>query len=267
MLGGAQHAFRPVATPRFVVVVAGDHGCAHAGASGPLHPTVVCARAIASGAASLAHVARMSQTPTILVNAGAAESQHMPRSAIVVGDAPSQDLRQGPAMSLNEADRALRAGVALSVSLSERAVALLAIGAIGMGAEVSAAALLRAAKATQAGATSRLAGVELLAAFGGPETGVLAGLLLGAASMRVPVILDSYATCAAALIAATLAPHVSGYLVAAHRGSHPTADLLAHLGLEPLFEVGLGDGNGTGAAMMLPFADQVAALVCESEPQ
>jgi nicotinate-nucleotide--dimethylbenzimidazole phosphoribosyltransferase len=111
------------------------------------------------------------------------------------------------------------------------------------------------------GATMKGAsGLELLAHFGGPETGVLAGLMLAAASMNVPVILDGYATGAAALVARAFAPAVTGYLVAAHRGSFTMPAILQQLGLTPVFEVGVGHGEGVGAAMVLPLLDQVAAL-------
>ena len=119
-------------------------------------------------------------------------------------------------------------------ALERRAARVLALGALGVGAEVASAALLGAVtgevpaalgdpQAELAGRRgAELAGasaLELLAHFGGPETAVLAGLILGAASINVPVILDSYATGAAALVAARLAPAVTGYLIAAHRGS------------------------------------------------
>jgi nicotinate-nucleotide--dimethylbenzimidazole phosphoribosyltransferase len=89
---------------------------------------------------------------------------------------------------------------------------------------------------------------------------VLAGLMLGAASMNVPIVLDGYATGAAALVAAALAPAVTGYLIAAHAGTFTQPRILAHLGLAPVFEIGLGHGEGTGAAMVLPLIDQVASL-------
>jgi len=74
------------------------------------------------------------------------------------------------------------------------------------------------------------------------------------------VILDGYATGAAALVAAAFAPHVIGYLIAAHTGTFTQPRILAHLGLHPVFDVGLGHGEGTGAAMILPLIDQVTAL-------
>jgi len=98
---------------------------------------------------------------------------------------------------------------------------------------------------------------------GGPETCVLAGVMLGAASMNIPILLDGYATGAAALAAAAFAPNLTGYLLAAHTGTFTQPRILAHLGLTPVFEVGLGHGDGTGAAMALPFLDQVAALAIQ----
>jgi nicotinate-nucleotide--dimethylbenzimidazole phosphoribosyltransferase len=156
-----------------------------------------------------------------------------------------------------------------------RGIDLIAVGALGVGADVASAALLGAATgapptgladplAAAAGARgAEMAGaspLELLAAFGGPETGVLAGLMLAAASTNIPVIIDSYATGSAALIAAALAPSAAGYLVAAHAGSFTHARILAHLGLHPLFELGLGHGEGTGAAMALALIDHMAAV-------
>jgi nicotinate-nucleotide--dimethylbenzimidazole phosphoribosyltransferase len=95
--------------------------------------------------------------------------------------------------------------------------------------------------------------LEILATFGGGETCVLAGLMLAAASMNVPVLLDGPATGAAALMAAAFAPDVLGYLIASHAG------IDAAVG-RPIFEVGLGHGEGTGAAMLLSLCDQVAAV-------
>jgi nicotinate-nucleotide--dimethylbenzimidazole phosphoribosyltransferase len=282
-LGRAQHTAHPRAQRRVLVVVAGDHGCGDPGiAMGADHPTIMAARAIADGTAALTQVARSSQTPIVIVDAGAREPAFMPKDAVALGRGPSRDLMSEPAMTIVDAVLGLEAGIALAVSLAEgsetgtgTALAVLAIGAIGVGAEVASAALLGAITGTApmglgddvaelAGARGAqmagAGGVELLAAFGGPETAVLAGLILGAASMNTAVILDGHATGTAALIAFALAPHVADYLVAAHRGSFTHPAILEHLGLQPIFEVGLGHGEGTGAAMVLALIDQVAAV-------
>jgi len=275
-LGGAQHTARPRTARRAIVVCAGDHGVGDPGiALGAAHPTAIAAHAIADGSAALAQIARASRAPIVLVDAGTREPAELPTSAVRLGRGPSADLTTGPALTVVDAALALEAGIALAVSLADDGLDLLAVGALGVGAEVASAALLGAALgapptglgdpvAEAAGARgAAMAGasaLELLAAFGGPETGVLAGLMLAAASTNVPVVLDGYATGAAALIAAVLAPHATGYLIAAHTGSFTHARILAHLGLHPVFELGLGHGEGTGAAMALPLIDHVAAL-------
>lgn len=263
-LGGAQHTPRPRAARRSIVVCAGDHGAGDPGiALGAAHPTVVAARAIADGTAALAHVARASGTPIVLIDAGAAEAAELPAAVIRLGRGPSRDLLREPAMTVVDASLALEAGIALAVSLADDGLDLLAVGAIGLGAEVAAEALLGAATGGTAAGGAALAGagaLERLAALGGPDTAVLAGLMLGAASMNVPIVLDGHATGAAALAAAAFAPAILGSLIAAHTGALAHPRILAHLGLRPLFEVGLGHGEGTGAAMLVPLIDQVAAL-------
>jgi nicotinate-nucleotide--dimethylbenzimidazole phosphoribosyltransferase len=275
-LGGAQHTARPRSAKRTIVVCAGDHGVGDPGISlGAAHPTVVAARAIADGSAALAQVARAARATVVLVDAGSREPGEMPSSAVPLGRGPTRDLMAEPAMTAGDAALALEAGIALAVSLADDGLDVLAVGALGVGSEVASAALLGAALgaaptglqdpvAEAAGergaALAGASGLAQLAAFGGPETGVLAGLMLAAASTNVPVILDGYATGCAALIALALAPHIAGYLVAAHAGSFTHARILAHLGLHPVFDVGLGHGEGTGAAMILPLIDQVTAL-------
>jgi iron complex transport system permease protein len=268
-LGGAQHTPRPRAARRTIVVVAGDHGAGDPGVSlGAAHPTVIAAGAIAGGTAALSQVARASHAPILLVDAGAREA--LPDTAVKLGRGPTKNLLVEPAMTVVDAAVALEAGIALAVSLVDDGLDLVALGAIGIGAEVSAAALLgcvdRAplpiddAAVQAAFAMSVTGALDQLAAFGGPETAVLAGLVLGLASMNVPAILDGEATGAAALAAAAFAPNVRGYLIAAHAGSPLHRRILAALDLAPIFEVGLGHGEGTGAAMAIPLVDQVAAL-------
>jgi nicotinate-nucleotide--dimethylbenzimidazole phosphoribosyltransferase len=275
-LGGAQHTARPRSARRAIVVVAGDHGIGDPGiALGPAHPTAAFAHAIADGSAALAQLARASRTPIVLVDAGTREASELPASAIRLGRGPTRDLMTEPAMTVVDAALALEAGIALAVSLADDGLDLLAVGALGLGSDVASAALLGAAlgapptglddavaeaAGARGAALASASALERLAAFGGPETGVLAGLMLAAASTNVPVILDGYATGAAALVACALAPAAAGYLIAAHIGSFTQPRILAYLGLHPVFELGLGQGEGTGAALALPLIDHVAAL-------
>jgi nicotinate-nucleotide--dimethylbenzimidazole phosphoribosyltransferase len=106
--------------------------------------------------------------------------------------------------------------------------------------------------------------VGILAAVGGFELGVLAGLALGAVSRKIPVVIDGYPASAGVLVAATLAPALPASLIAAHRSSEPGhALVLAHLGLQPLLDLDLRLGEGSGAALALPLLGAALAILDE----
>ena len=106
--------------------------------------------------------------------------------------------------------------------------------------------------------------LDVLAKVGGFEIGGLAGLILGAAAARVPVVLDGFITAAAALIAVGLCPAVQPYLIAAHRSTEPGhAVALDRLRLEPLLDFSLRLGEGSGAALAMPLVDAAARHLAE----
>jgi nicotinate-nucleotide--dimethylbenzimidazole phosphoribosyltransferase len=101
--------------------------------------------------------------------------------------------------------------------------------------------------------------VGVLAAFGGFEHAALAGFILGAAALRVPVILDGVIAGAAALAAVALAPDAIAACFAGHRSAEPGHTVtLSHLGLRPLVDLGLRLGEGTGAVLALPLVQSAA---------
>jgi nicotinate-nucleotide--dimethylbenzimidazole phosphoribosyltransferase len=106
--------------------------------------------------------------------------------------------------------------------------------------------------------------VGALAALGGFEIAVLAGVCLGAAARSIPVVLDGFVTGAAALVAARLEPIAAESMIASHRSPEPGhALVLADLGLRPLFDLGLRLGEGSGAALALPIVHAALALLAD----
>jgi nicotinate-nucleotide--dimethylbenzimidazole phosphoribosyltransferase len=92
--------------------------------------------------------------------------------------------------------------------------------------------------------------LDILAKVGGFEIGGLAGVMLGAAARRIPVVIDGFISGAAALIATSLAPQLKDYIIAAHASAeagHPA--MLEYLGLKPLLNLEMRLGEGTGAAL------------------
>ncbi len=103
-----------------------------------------------------------------------------------------------------------------------------------------------------------------LAAVGGLEIAGIAGLLLGGAALRTPVVVDGVVAGAAALVAAALAPTASHAWLAGHRSVEPAHTLaLSHLGLEPLLDLGLRVGEGTGALLAAPLVAAAARALGE----
>jgi nicotinate-nucleotide--dimethylbenzimidazole phosphoribosyltransferase len=104
----------------------------------------------------------------------------------------------------------------------------------------------------------------VLAAVGGLEHAALAGYLLGAAARRTPVVLDGVIAASAALAAAALAPDAVAAMVAGHRSAEPGAGLaLRHLGLDPLIDLGMRLGEGTGAVLALPIVASAVRVLHE----
>jgi nicotinate-nucleotide--dimethylbenzimidazole phosphoribosyltransferase len=106
--------------------------------------------------------------------------------------------------------------------------------------------------------------LDSAAALGGFEILGLAGVVLGAAARRVPVVVDGFITAAAALVAVRLAPAAAGYLIASHRSvevGHRA--LLAALQTKPLLDLDLRLGEGSGAALAMPLVEAALRILHE----
>jgi nicotinate-nucleotide--dimethylbenzimidazole phosphoribosyltransferase len=194
--------------------------------------------------------------------------------------AGTADLLAGPALTGAQLDAALATGAALAAELADGGADCLVLGEIGIGNTTTTAALTavltgadpartvgRGTGMDAAGLARKRAVVEQAVALhgaplgardallrvGGLELAGLAGAVLEAARRRLPVVLDGYATAAAALAAAGLDPRAGTVLVAGHRSAEPGHDLvLAELGLEPLLDLRLRLGEASGALLALP---------------
>lgn len=192
--------------------------------------------------------------------------------------AGTKNLLVEPAMGREQAREALQVGVDLATEASREGIGLIGTGDMGIGNTTPSAAITAVMTGRPvAGVTGRGTGIDesahahkvaiiqqaldrhrpnqadaldVLAKVGGLEIGGLAGLMLGAAAARVPVVLDGFIAGAAALIAVGLQPRCRDYLIASHRsveGGHQA--ILDHLGLKPLFDLDLRLGEGTGACL------------------
>jgi nicotinate-nucleotide--dimethylbenzimidazole phosphoribosyltransferase len=106
--------------------------------------------------------------------------------------------------------------------------------------------------------------LAVLASIGGLEIAGLVGVILAAASHRIPVVIDGFISGAAALVAVKLCPGARDYLIAAHKSVERGHQLiLDHLGLTPLLDLGLRLGEGTGAALAMSIIEAALHTHCE----
>jgi nicotinate-nucleotide--dimethylbenzimidazole phosphoribosyltransferase len=279
---------RPRLARKVVVVCAADHGVAGAGVSA--YPQAVTAQMLANflrGGAAINVLARQVGAEVRVVDlgvlGGALEALGEIPHKIALG---TRDLSREPAMTREQAERALEAGIALAERADVIATGDMGIGNTTAGAAVVAAMTGRPADQVVGNGTGidadararKLAAIEaglargvdahdpvgVLASVGGFEIGALAGLVLGAAARRIPVVLDGLASGAAALLACALAPRARDYCIAGHVSAEPGHRVtLEQLGLEPLLDLGLRLGEGTGAALALPLLDSACRLLDE----
>jgi nicotinate-nucleotide--dimethylbenzimidazole phosphoribosyltransferase len=245
----------------------------------------------ASGGAAISVLSRLVGAELLVVDAGVREELDDRRVRSIRIGAGTANAAHGAAMSREQALAALEAGISLARELAGR-VDIVALGEMGIGNTTAAGALHAALLGVPAAAVCgpgtgldpdgvhtkakvierALAAnaqvgddpVGVLAALGGFEIALLAGVALGAAAERVAIVLDGFIVTAAALVAARLEPAVADYMVAGHLSPEPGHRLgLDALGLEPLLDLRLRLGEGTGAALGLPLLQASLALLAE----
>ncbi|MFN3612160.1 nicotinate-nucleotide--dimethylbenzimidazole phosphoribosyltransferase [Tepidimonas sp.] len=273
-----------------LAVFAADHGLAAHGVSAyPSDVTWQMVENFLAGGAAVSVLARQHALALTVVDCGVRHA-FAPRPGLVDAKVAwgTADALQQPAMTDAQCAQALRHGIDLARRLPGN---VLLLGEMGIG-NTSAAALLMSrltgldiADCTGAGTGLDAAGVqrkidvlrrvlarhaqateplEALAALGGLEIATMTGAVLQAAAERRVIVVDGFITTAAVLVAARLRPHVLQRCVFAHRsGERGHALLLAHLKAEPLLDLGLRLGEGSGAALAWPLLVSACAILRE----
>ena len=297
-LAAAQGRAQPDVARRVVAVAAADHGVAREGVSAyPPEVTAQMVKNFAGGGAAVSVLARHVGARVVVVDMGVRtgggavdESDGVIRMSLGEGTA---SIAAGPAMARETAAQGVQAGIAIALALAQEGLDLLALGEMGIGNSTVAAAVIAALTGRAAAeVTGRGTGVDdaglvrkvavvdqaltvnraalgdplgVLAAVGGFELCALAGLALGAASVRVPVVMDGVISTAAALVAARLAPALTGYLIAGHLSPEPGhAIALAALDVPPpLLSLGMRLGEGSGATLAMALCEAACRVVAE----
>ena len=285
----------PTLKRKVVIVMAADHGVTCEGVSAyPAEVTPQMVLNFLHGGAAINVLARQADARVVVVDMGVAAeiadvTGKLIRRRIGAGTA---NLAQGPAMRREQAEAAIQSGIEIAKAEIARGADILATGDMGIGNTTSAAAV---ACALMNESPERIAGrgtgvddeglkrkistiahaldvnkpdssdaLDVLTKVGGFEIGGLAGVMLAAAANRKPVVVDGFISTAAAMIAAALVPAARGYMIAAHvsqeRGHRC---MLEWLGLNPLLDLNMRLGEGTGAALALHLIEASTRILRE----
>jgi nicotinate-nucleotide--dimethylbenzimidazole phosphoribosyltransferase len=298
-LCGIAETLTPAVEKRAFIVMAGDHGIVEEGVSAfPQAVTGEMIKCFLVGGAGISVLARQAGADVDVVDMGIApdlDPQSLAGGSrfhvhkIKPGTA---NFTKGPAMSREDAEQAVMAGFRHAARLVGNGVHVLGTGDMGIGNTTPSAAI--GAVVTGAGLDSMVGrgtgiddaalakkkdvirrgietnrpnpqdGVDILSKIGGFEIGGIAGVILGAAYHRRPVVVDGFISTAGALIAGALCPTAADYMFAGHQSEEPGHRLmLAHLGLSPILDLGLRLGEGTGGAMAMMIMESAVRIFTE----
>jgi nicotinate-nucleotide--dimethylbenzimidazole phosphoribosyltransferase len=292
LCGLARRCPPPMPEPAAVAVFAGDHGVHVQGVTPwPQEVTAqMVANFLAGGAVVNAFAAQAGATVVVVDVGVATDLDQVPGLLARKVGLGTADFTVGPAMSREQAAAAVDAGIEVANELVAAGHRCLLTGDMGIANTTASAALICAfTGADPTAATGRGTGVDddtlarkisvvthalalhqpdpadplgTLAAVGGFEHAALAGFIVAAAALGIPVILDGVIAGSAALAACALAPGAAACLIAGHRSAEPGhAISLRHLGLRPLIDLDLRLGEGTGALLALPIVQSAARAI------
>ena len=289
-LGLMQNSLKPRFREPQLLVFAADHGLAVDGIAGPkARPTHDTVRMLLGNQLPLTVFARAQQLEVTVVDCGLAENM-APHDRLLMRKIAhaTRNARVTAAMSVEQAHAAMRAGMEIGDKLRGNVTI---VAGVGVGSHESAALVLSRLTdcplhdlvisgphmgaeqlghlmAVLQGALARhrqaVEPVEVLAALGGFEIAMMAGVILMAASKRHLLMIDGLPACAALMLATRIAQAVTDYCVFCRSHGHLGLDQALNLfQASALLELGMDSTDGTGATLAWPLVKCAAALLTE----
>ena len=293
-LAGITGNERPTFPDKAVVLFAADHDVALHGVSATgQEVTELQVRNFLKGGGTINAFCRNAGARLTVVDVGIKtdldDAEGLVRRKVVHA---ARDLSEGPAMTRAEALACLQVGVDMAREEAQKGVTLLAAGEMGIGntspSSAVAAVLTGASVEEVTGIGSGIAPervrrkaerirrgiglnrpdpgdpVDVLAKVGGPELAAMAGLMLGGAALRIPVVVDGFIAGAAAAVAVGLRPGLRDMLVGSHASFEPGHRIMMeYLGIPTYFDFRMRLGEGTGAALLFPIIDAAVRILTE----
>lgn len=296
-LAGIYGTITPSIQKKAVVTMAGDHGVVAENIS--KYPSEVTPQMVYNfvhGGAGINALSRQSGTDVFVVDMGvAADLNDLVAENKIINKKVglgTDNIAQGPAMSKGMAMRAIESGIDVAADLTKR-YDILGTGDMGIGNTTPSTAIAAICtgldvdvltgrgtgldddqvthkisvikRALDVNKPNPKDGLDILAKVGGFEIGGIAGLILGCAANRKPVVIDGFISTAGALIAEKIEPFVKDYMIFAHRSVEPGHKAMQEcLGCKkPLLDLNFRLGEGTGSAVAMNLIESARAVLVE----
>jgi nicotinate-nucleotide--dimethylbenzimidazole phosphoribosyltransferase len=281
-IAGITHSQTPTIDPVAIALFGADHGIAVDTSVTPWPQAITSQmlEVMGDGKAAVSVLARTADVYVEIVNVGAIVDSKSPNVRNERVASATEDIRIMSAMSETVVHAALEVGAATAERLIAGGSRCLVTGEVGIGNTTPSAALIaHFTKATAEQVTGRGSGIDdetyarkkeivtnlitrtkneddpikVLADIGGIEIAALTGYILRAASLQVPVVLDGVITLSAAIVAHAINPEINQFSIAGHTSSEPGSQIaILHLELQPILNLELRLGEGTGALLSIP---------------
>nr|WP_297883734.1 nicotinate-nucleotide--dimethylbenzimidazole phosphoribosyltransferase [uncultured Blautia sp.] len=249
--------------------------------------TAIVAENFLTGDTSACVMCRQCGTDVFPVDVGMVSDTKVPRDLKVMNG--TRNMAKEPAMTREEAVRGIEAGIEMVRRLKEKGYTLIATGEMGIGNTTTSSAVAsvlldkpvemmtgRGAGLSGEGLKRKIAAIQkavsknqpdpkdaidVLAKVGGLDIAGMAGVFLGGAAMHIPVVIDGFISCVAALVAQRICPLVKDYMIASHVSKEPAAALILEaLDKEAVLHGEMCLGEGSGAVALFPFLDMGIAV-------
>jgi len=296
-ISGITGSLNPDISKKLIIVMAADHGVVDEGVSAyPKEVTPQMVYNFVSGGAGINVLSKHVGADVVVVDAGVAidltalsSNLSFINKKIAFGTA---NMAKGSAMSVGQARQALEIGIDVARQMIEKGYGIIGTGDMGIGNTTASSAIASCMcgvdaefvtgygtgidqegfnrkvdiirRVIEVNKPDSRDGFDILAKIGGFEIGGIAGVILGCAARRVPVVIDVFISGAGALIAESIAPKCRDYMIASHCSVEKGHKImLEKLGIKPLFNFDMRLGEGTGAALGISIAEASMKILNE----
>ncbi|MCD8155442.1 MAG: nicotinate-nucleotide--dimethylbenzimidazole phosphoribosyltransferase [Clostridiales bacterium] len=287
-IAGIQRSADADISRKALIVMCADNGVVEEGVTQTgQEVTAIVAENFLVGSTTSCIMSRQCGTDVFPVDVGMARDTKV-RTDLKVA-CGTANMTKGPAMSREQAVKAIEAGISMAVELKEKGYRIFATGEMGIGNTTTSSAVAsvlmgepveemtgRGAGLSSEGLARKINAIhraiqvnqpnpedalDVLSKVGGFDIAGMAGVCIGGAALGIPVVLDGFISCAAALTAVRLCPMAGEYLLASHVSREPAAGkILSHMGKEAPIRAGMCLGEGTGAVTLFPLLDMASAV-------